>query len=411
MPTDAPVPTSAGQTIGESLECGGVSRRDFLTLVSMLMATAPVGLALTEKGASAEQIANAVGKAKKPSVIWLHFQDCTGCTETLLRTSHPDVADVILNVISLDYHETLMAASGYQAEKCLKDAMATNAGKYVLVVEGAIPAREDGIYMELAGKPAIQVVKEVASQAAAVIAIGSCASWGGVPSAYPNPTGAVGVDTVVSGKPIVNLPGCPPNPYNLLAVVLEYVTMGKLPQLDELGRPKFAYDRVIHENCPRRAHFDAGRYAHAFGDENHRKGYCLYKLGCKGPVTHASCATRHFNETPNVWPIGVGVPCVGCTERGVVWQMGTFETVPIHLATPPDTYPPIYSTAGQIQVGAAALVGTIAGAVGGAAWVASQRFKSSAEAGVDRVITDKQHLEKLAPPPEKASGKAAGKEE
>jgi len=407
MPTDAVFPQApADDTIGASLERSGVSRRDFLTLCSMVLAAAPVGLALTDKVKSAEQLANLVAKAKKPSVIWLHFQDCTGCTETLLRTSRPDVADLILNVISLDYHETLMAASGYQAEKCLKDAMEANAGKYVLVVEGAIPARDDGIYMELAGRPAIQVAKEVAAHAAAVIAMGSCASWGGVPSADPNPTGAVGVDTVISGKPIVNLPGCPPNPYNLLAVVLEYVTMGRLPQLDGFGRPKFAYERVIHENCPRRAHFDAGRFAHAFGDEGHRQGWCLYKLGCKGPVTHASCSTRHFNEIPGVWPIGIGAPCFGCTEKGVVWQMGTFETVPIHLATPPDTYPPIYSTAGQIKVGAAALVGTIAGAVGGAAWVASQRFRSSAEAGVDRVIADKAHAEKLA-----GSSEMAGKKE
>ena len=237
-----------------------------------------------------------------------------------------------------------------------------------------------------------------------MIAIGSCASWGGVPSADPNPTGAVGVDSVVSGKPIVNLPGCPPNPYNLLAVVLEYVTMGKLPALDEFNRPKFAYDRVIHENCPRRAHFDAGRFAAAFGDEGHRKGWCLYKLGCKGPVTHAACATRHFNEIPGVWPIGVGTPCVGCTEKGVVWQMATFETVPIHLATPPETYPPIYSAAGRLQVGAAALVGAITGAVGGAAWVASQRFQSSAEAGVTRVAADIAHAEKL-------KGKPADKKE
>jgi len=245
------------------------------------------------------------------------------------------------------------------------------------------------------------VVREVAAQAAAVIAIGSCASWGGVPSADPNPTGAVGVDSVVSGKPIINLPGCPPNPYNLLAVVLEYVTMGRLPQLDEFSRPKFAYDRVIHENCPRRAHFDAGRFAAGFGDEGHRKGWCLYKLGCKGPVTHAACATRHFNEIPGVWPIGIGVPCMGCTEKGVVWKMGTFETVAIHQATPPETYPPIYSPAGQIKVGAAVLVGAVAGALGGATWVATQRFQSSQEAGVERVRIDRAYAEKLKASPEK----------
>lgn len=396
--------TGPKETIGTHLRKAGVSRRDFLQLCSKVMVAAPVGLALTHK-ATAQQIAKIVSKSRRPSVIWLHFQDCTGCTETLLRTSAPDVAHLILDVISLDYHETLMAASGEQAEAALKSAIEENAGKYVLVIEGAIPTRDDGVFMELASRPAIQVAKEVASRAAAVVAIGSCASWGGVPSADPNPTGAVGVDSVVEGKPIVNLPGCPPNPYNLLAVVLEYVTMGRLPELDQYGRPKFAYDRVIHENCPRRAHFDAGRYAASFGDEGHRKGWCLYKLGCKGPVTHAACASRHFNEIPGVWPIGVGVPCFGCTEKGVVWQMGTFQTVPIHLATPPDTYPPIYSTAGQLKVGAATLVGAIAGAVGGASWVASQRFQSSMEAGVTRIAADRAHAEKTKATPEKPAPK------
>src|SRR6201987_4308243 len=386
--------TGEKDTIAAHLKKSGVSRRNFLQLCSKIIVAAPVGLALTHK-ATAAQVAKLVGKARRPSVIWLHFQDCTGCTETLLRTSAPDVAHLILDVISLDYHETLMAASGAQAEAALRSAMEENAGKYVLVCEGSIPTRDDGVFMELGSRPAIQVVKEVASQAAAVIAMGSCASWGGVPSADPNPTGAVGVDSVISGKPIINLPGCPPNPYNLLAVVLEYVTMGRLPEMDQFGRPKFAYERVIHENCPRRAHFDAGRFAAGFGEERHRKGRGLYKTGCKGPVTHAACSTRHFNEVPGVWPIGIGAPCVGCTEKGVVWSMGTFDTVPIHLATPPDTYPPIYSAVGGAKVGAAALVGVVAGAVGGATWVASQRFHSSMEAGVTRIAADRAHAEKL----------------
>lgn len=337
------------------------------------MVTAPVGLALTSKK-SALQIAAAIGKTRRPSVIWLHFQDCTGCTETLLRTSTPDVAHLILDVISLDYHETLMAASGQQAEAALRTAMKENAGKYVLVVEGSIPLGGEGRFYEMGSRPGVEVLKEVAEQSAAIIAIGSCASWGGVPSADPNPTGAVGVGSVISDKPIVTLPGCPPNPYNLLAVVLEYVTMGKLPALDEYGRPKFAYERVIHDNCPRRAHFDAGRFALAFGDEGHRKGWCLYKLGCKGPVTHAACSTRHFNEIPNVWPIGCGIPCVGCTEKDVVWKMGTFETVPIHLVTPPDTYPPVVGSTGQFKAGAAGLLGAIVGAAGGAAIMAARKL-------------------------------------
>lgn len=397
--------TSEKDTIEVHLRKAGVSRRNFLQLCSTLMVAAPVGLSLTSK-TSLAQVARAIGKTRRPSVIWLHFQDCTGCTETLLRTSAPDVAHLILDVISLDYHETLMAASGYQAEAALHSAMEENAGKYVLVIEGSIPAKDDGVYMQLASKPAIQVAKDVSAQAAAVIAIGSCASWGGVPSADPNPTGAMGVDTVISGKPIINLPGCPPNPYNLLALVLEFATMGRLPELDEFHRPRFTYERVIHENCPRRAHFDAGRFAAAFGDEGHRKGWCLYKLGCKGPVTHAACSTRHFNEIPGVWPIGIGVPCMGCTEKNVLWKMGTFETVPVHLATPPDTYPPIYSTAGKLSVGAAALVGAVAGAVGGAAWVASQRFQSSTEAGIARVQTDMAHAERLkSKPADKPSDK------
>jgi hydrogenase small subunit len=357
----------------------------------MLMATAPIGLSLTSKK-SVLQVAQAIGKTKRPSVIWLHFQDCTGCTETLLRTSAPDVAHLILDVISLDYHETLMAASGAQAEAALRSAMAENAGKYVLVVEGSIPVKDDGVYMELGSKPGVQVLREVASQAAAVIAMGSCASWGGIPSADPNPTGAVGVDSIITGKPIVNLPGCPPSPYNLLAVVLEYVTMGKLPELDDIGRPRFAYDRVIHENCPRRAHFDAGRFAASFGDEGHKQGWCLYKLGCKGPVTHAACSLRHFNEIPGVWPIGIGAPCLGCTEKNVVWKMATFQTVPIHLATPPDTYPPIYTSVGGAKVGAAALAGAVAGALGSATYVYSQRFQSSHEAGVERIGADANHI-------------------
>lgn len=392
------------ETIQSHLTAAGVSRRSFLRLCSVIVATAPAGLALTKSG-SVAQIAAKIGKARRPSVIWLHFQDCTGCTETLLRTSAPDAAHLILDIISLDYHETLMAASGKQAEAALRKAMDDNAGKYILVVEGSIPTRDNGIYMELGGRPAVEVVKDVASRAAAVVAIGSCASWGGVPSSDPNPTGAVGVDTVISGKPIINLPGCPPNPYNLLAVVLEYVTMNRLPEMDDLHRPTFAYERVIHENCPRRAHFDAGRYANAFGDDGHRKGWCLYKLGCKGPVTHAACSTRHFNEIPGVWPIGIGAPCLGCTEKNVLWRIPTTETVPIHMATPPDTYPPIYSGVGQIKTGAAVLVGAIAGAVGSATWVTAQRFRSSQEAGAERIAADRAHSEKQTPASERPSEK------
>src|SRR5947199_1568239 len=192
----------ADDSIAARLERAGVSRRHFVTFCGKLMVVAPVGLAITNH-LTAEAVAAEVGKAKRPSVIWLQMQDCTGCTETLLRTSTPDVADLILNVISLDYHETLMAASGHDAELALQEAMAANDGKFILVVEGSIPTKENGDYLYIAGKKGIDLLSEVSNRAAAVVAIGSCSSWGGVPSSGPNPTGATGVDTLVKNKPVV----------------------------------------------------------------------------------------------------------------------------------------------------------------------------------------------------------------
>jgi hydrogenase small subunit len=363
---------TASRTIAEQLQKAGVSRRNFLSFCGKLMVVAPAGLAIAKM--TPQAMASAIGRAKRPSVIWLEMQDCTGCTETLLRTSQPDLGTLILNVISLDYHETVMAAAGKDAEAALRDAMQQNDGKYVLVVEGSIPTKDNGAYLKIAGKNGIDMLKEVAEHAAAVVAIGSCASWGGVPSSTINPTGAVGVDAIVKNKPVVNIPGCPPNPYVLLGTVLEYATTGKLPKLDALGRPLFAYDRTIHEHCPRRAHFDAGRFAAQFGDEGHQQGWCLYKLGCKGPVTHAPCSTRHFNEVVDCWPIGIGAPCVGCTEKDIAFTVPLFATVDIKRPVPPDFYPevnPEHKPVSPIATGVAGLVG---GALVGAGVLASRKL-------------------------------------
>jgi hydrogenase small subunit len=364
---------SHDSTINEQLRRAGVSRRNFISFCGKMMVVAPVGLAITSK-LSPEAVAATVGRARRPSVIWLEMQDCTGCTETLLRTSTPDLGTLILNVISLDYHETIMAAAGHDAELALRDAMTQNDGKYVLVVEGSIPTKGNGAYLKIAGKNGIDMLREVANHAAAVVAIGSCASWGGIPSSNINPTGAVGVDAIVKNKPVVNLPGCPPNPYVLLGTVLEYATTGKLPKLDALGRPKFAYDRTIHEHCPRRAHFDAGRFATQFGDDGHRQGWCLYKLGCKGPVTHAPCSTRHFNEVVDCWPIGIGAPCVGCTEKDIAFTVPIFKTVDIERPMPPDTYPPIFAEHKGISPTATGIAGLVGGALLGAGALASRKL-------------------------------------
>lgn len=336
----------------------GMPRREFLQVCGGLAAA--MGLSL----AAAPVVAQALAAARRPSVIWLHFQECTGCTESLLRAEHPTIEKLILDVISLDYHETLMAAAGRQAEDARRAAMAANKGAYVLVVEGAIPTGADGAYCKIGGQTAIELVKECAADAAAVIAIGSCASWGGMPSTAPNPTGASAVAAIL-GKPVLTIPGCPPNPYNFLTTVVHYLVLGALPELDAKGRPKFAYGRLIHENCERRAHFDAGRFAVEFGDEGHRQGWCLYKLGCKGPETYANCPSILFGDAgTGTWPVGCGHPCIGCTEQGVGFTKPIHALANLLTVTPPTQFARPAERQGQ---GATlATVATVA-AVGGLA--------------------------------------------
>jgi hydrogenase small subunit len=349
-----------------------VDRRDFIRVCTLALAA--VGIPFS----AAAEIAQAVVKKKlKPSVIWLHFQECTGCTESLLRTSHPAVSELILDLVSLDYCETLLAAAGHQAEAALKTAMSENKGKYVCVIEGAIPTKDDGIYCMIGGRTALEIVNDVAKDAGAIIAIGSCASWGGIPSADPNPTGATGAPMVLKGKTVVTIPGCPANPYNLLGTVLQYATFGTLPELDDKGRPKFAYGRTIHEHCPRRAHFDAGRFAEKFGDEGHRLGYCLYKLGCKGPSTYANCSTLHFGEVVDSWPIGLGHPCFGCTEQKLAFRVALHDTVDIERPTGPDTYPPIQARQGRVSPVATGIAGLVGGALVTAGVMASRKLDRS----------------------------------
>jgi hydrogenase small subunit len=333
----------------------------------------------------AEKIAAAVTNPKRPPVLWLSAQECTGCTEILLRANHPTFEKLILELISLDYHEALNAGSGHQAEESRIKSMKENKGKYILVVDGSIPVKDGGIYCKIGGKTAVSLLEEMSSHAAAVIAIGSCASWGGIPSADPNPTGATPAHQILKDKgiktPVVNIPGCPPNPYNFLSTVLYLLTFKKFPELDAQGRPKFAYGRLIHENCERRPHFDAGRFALTFGDDNHRKGYCLYKLGCKGPETHANCPIQLFNDVGSgAWPVGTGHPCFGCTEKGVGFTIPLHTPAKLKDITPPVHFPDIVEDKGKgVTVAAAALVAGIAGAAIGAGAVATKKLGKTEE--------------------------------
>jgi hydrogenase small subunit len=300
-------PWGPGETLAQHLEKRGVSRREFLEFCGSMCAVLGLSSSLVPR------IAQRLERLRRPSVIWLQLQECTGCVESVLRSAEPTIGDLVLDLVSLDYQHTIMAAAGSAAERTLSESMAANKGRYVLLVTGSVPLNEGGIYLTIGGRTGKEVLLEAASNAAAVIAVGACAHWGSVQAARPNPTGAVGVHQLVTDKPVLNIAGCPPIGDVVTATVVHFLTFGRLPAMDALGRPLFAYGKRIHDQCPRRAHFDAGQYVEEFDDEAARKGWCLYKVGCKGPATFSPCPILQWN-TRTSWPIGAGHPCIGCTE-------------------------------------------------------------------------------------------------
>lgn len=351
---------------------GGLTRRQLFKFCAGAAATMGLG------SLAAVRMAEAALSPARPPVIWLHGQECTGCTETLLRAHHPTLEGLLLDVVSLDYHDTLCVGAGHQALDYKHKMMQAHRGAYVLVTEGGTPTKDGGIYCKVGGRTQMELVQEAAAGAGAIIAIGSCASWGGIQSAYPNPTGAVGTHAVIPDKTVINIPGCPPNPYNFLSTVLHLLTFNRPPALDSLNRPKFAYGRLIHENCERRPHFDAGRFALEFGDEGHRQGFCLYKLGCKGPETPANCPAIGFGDVgQGSWPVGIGHPCFGCTEKGVGFTKPIHALAELETVTPPTAFPEVGATlGGGITPGAAAVVAGTAGmAVGAGAMLLKQMGK------------------------------------
>jgi hydrogenase small subunit len=340
-----------GHSIWQSVKQKGYSRREFLQFCSAAAVIAGLGKA------GATQVVSAFEKKEKPALVWLHFQECTGCSESFIRASHPIVADALLDMISLNYSETLMAASGFQAEKSLQDTIRAHKGKYILVTEGAVPTADGGVYCMVGGKTAEQHLRAVAQDAAAVIAWGACGSFGGVQAARPNPTGAVPISKLID-KPVINVPGCPPIADVMMAVVTHILVLGKLPELDDQGRPKEFYGRRVHDTCYRRPNYDAGLFVESWDDENARKGYCLYKMGCRGPVTYNACSVVRWNEGTSS-PIQSGHGCIGCSENGF-WDNGPFYQ---HLPSVPGFG--IESTADTVgtAVGVATLAGVAAHAV------------------------------------------------
>ena len=303
----------------EVIETEGVNRRDFMKWVSATTATLMLPPMFAPLVAEATELMNRV------PVIWIELQDCAGNTEALLRSSAPTVDDLLFDVLSLEFHHALMACAGNDAEHQLDDAVEHFKGKYLLFVEGSIPTAMNGNYGTIgpSGETFQEHLARLSKDAAAIVAVGTCATFGGVPAASPNPTGAVGVMDLVKGKPIVNIPACPSNPANMVGVVLHYVLTGQVPELDSLLRPKFAFGYRIHDNCERRAHFDAGEFVEEWGDEGAKNNWCLYKVGCKGPMTFNNCSIIRYNDGAN-WPVGVGRGCIGCSEPDF-WDKYAYE--------------------------------------------------------------------------------------
>ncbi len=319
----------AEKTIYQHLKDEGVSRREFMKLCGILAGAMglefapPVKALAAAQGADpAKMVAHALKTKPRVPIIWLELQDCAGCTEAISRSLHPTLANLVLNKISLDYQETLMAAAGFQAEESKKEAMKKYHGKYVLVVEGSPSIADDGVYCTIGGRSNMDILKEAAEGAAAIISTGNCASFGGIPKAKPNPTTAKGVWEVITEKPVLNIPGCPAIPEVTTGTIVYFLVFGKLPELDSLNRPMTYYGNTIHDRCLRRPFYEDGKFANSFDDEGARLGYCLYKLGCKGPTTYNACASLKWDGGLS-FPIQSGHPCLGCSQPNF-WDGGGF---------------------------------------------------------------------------------------
>lgn len=334
------------ETIYETLKRQGISRREFLKLSGTVAAvlSLPIndGLRVLDldeiKPAPTltQQVRRALETKPRLPVIWLQFQDCAGCTEALSRSQSPTLVNLVLNSLSIEYQETLMVAAGSRAEAAKRAAMEKYIGEYVLVVEGSISSKDGGVYCTVGGRASDMLLREAAEGAAAIIALGNCASYGGLPAAFPSPSGGMGVraalanmaandaETIsgIEGVPVINLPGCPGIPEVYTNTIVHYLVFGSLPELDELGRPRAFYGATVHDRCLRRHFSYQGLFAESFNDDGHRNGYCLYKLGCKGPTTYNACPSMRWMSGLS-FPIQSGHPCLGCSQPDF-WDAGGF---------------------------------------------------------------------------------------
>lgn len=306
------------ETFYDVLRRQGITRRSFLKFCGLTTSTLGLSPAFVPR------IVNAMETKPRIPVLWLHGLECTCCSESFIRSAHPLAKDVILSMISLDYDDTIMAASGHAAESIIDEIIEDYKGEYILACEGNPPLNQEGMSCIISGKPYVEQLRKAAKSAKAIISWGSCASWGCVQAAKPNPTQATPIHKVsgLGNAPIIKVPGCPPISEVMTAVITYILTFERLPSLDRQGRPLMFYSQRIHDKCYRRPHFDAGQFVEKFDDEGARKGYCLYKIGCKGPTTYNACSTIRWNGGLS-FPIQAGHPCIGCSEDGF-WDKGGF---------------------------------------------------------------------------------------
>lgn len=304
----------SSENFKEAIESFEMSR-EFNRWVSMITASMHLHPSFEET------VKEGVAQLNKIPIIWLELADCTGNSEGFIKSAHPSVDDLILKYISLDYHELLMAASGDQSEKALDAIIANDAGKYLLIVEGAVPLGLDGKFLRIGpkGETGADLLRRVAKNAVAVMAVGSCAYDGGVVAAEPNPTGAVGVSEALGRSDIINLPGCPVNPINIVGTLLHYIMFDEFPKMDAKNRPEWAYGFRVHDNCERRGHYDMDEFVLEWGDEGAKKGWCLFQMGCKGPYADLNCSLVKFNEGTS-WPVQAGHGCFACGQGKIAFD-------------------------------------------------------------------------------------------
>jgi len=300
----------------------GFTRRDFLKWTLAITAVNEFTEAFMPKVASAlEEV------VKEYPLIWMQASACSGCSVSVINTIHPSIKNVILDQILpgrqlfLDYHSTLMAATGKMSTDAARETARKHKGKFIFILEGAVPARDAGIFGTLGEEGGKQVtmldwVRQLAPDALAILAVGTCAAYGGVAAAKPNPSGARGVGDVLKdagiATPVINIPGCPCHPEWFIGTVARVLLYGlpKPNEVDEQGRLKAYFSRTVHNRCINRDYMDEGVFATKFGETG-----CLLEIGCKGPFTYADCPARQWNSGVN-FCINANAPCMGCTEPG-----------------------------------------------------------------------------------------------